>query len=153
MNAAIPIVIAVVTALVGFLTWLLQRRVERRKADRLRKEALYEKLLEAITELSSFGNGAPVLIESQKAWLYASDDVLRAVTNYLKVFLDEQGSTDVPITQEQRAVRQRQEGAIRLAIRRDLERSTTLDENWMSNEWKPVASSEEAIREYLARRR
>ena len=71
MSTTIPIVVAIVTAFGGFIAWLAQRRVERRETERLRKERLHEKFLESIVELSSFGNGAPLLIESQKAWLYA----------------------------------------------------------------------------------
>ncbi|SRR6266545_6472616 len=153
MTATIPILAAIVAALAGFSTWLGQRRIERQQNERLRKEKLYEALLEAITEISSFGNGAPLLIESQRAWLYASDEVLRAVNAYLKVFLGERANPGSPTSPDERESRQRREGAIRLAIRRDLDRRTSLDENWISNEWSPIASSEKAIREYLERRR
>jgi len=152
MTATIPIIVAAVAALAGFLTWLGQRRIELQQTERLRKEKLYEALLEAITELSSFGNGAPLLVESQKAWLYASDEVLRAVNGYFKVFLGERAAPGEPTTPEEREARQRRDGAIRLAIRRDLNRNTSLDEDWMSREWTPLASSEKAIREYLERR-
>lgn len=154
MSTAVPIVIAIITALAGFLTWLFQRRSERIQTERLRKEALYEKLLEAITEISSFGDGAPLLIESQKAWLYASDDVLRAVNSYLKVFLDEEKNrkNSGELNQEARANRQQREGVIRLAIRRDLHKNTMLDEQWLSNEWRPVAAPEQKIRDYFVRR-
>lgn len=153
MTAAIPVIVAILTALGGFIAWLAQRRVEQREAERRRREVLYEGLLEAITELSSFGNGAPLLIESQKAWLYGSDEVLTAVNDYLKVFLDQEGPPGALTSPAHRSKRQQAEGKIRLAIRRDLYPKTILKEQWISEEWKPIASSEEGIREYLQRRR
>ncbi len=102
MTATIPILAAIVAALAGFSTWLGQRRIERQQNERLRKEKLYEALLEAITEISSFGNGAPLLIESQRAWLYASDEVLRAVNAYLKVFLGERANPGSPTSPDGR---------------------------------------------------
>lgn len=153
MSTTIPIVVAIVTAFGGFIAWLAQRRVERRETERLRKQRLYEKLLESIVELSSFGNGAPLLVESQRAWLYASDEVLMAVNDYLKVFLHEGAAAEgAPTTPQERVRRQQADARIRLAIRRDLQPTTRLDDRWITEEWKPVASSEAAIREYLDRR-
>lgn len=100
-NAIITLSVTVLGAVGGLATWLIQRRVERMAAERLRKSALYESLLYAITELSSFGNGAPILVESQNAWLYASDEVLRAVNGYLTAVADERNPDSVT-TQEQR---------------------------------------------------
>ena len=151
MTTAIPVIVAILTILGGFIAWLAQRKVEHRDAERLRKQRLYEKLLEAIVELSSFGNGAPLLIEAQKAWLYASDEVLAALNDYLKLFIDQEGPPGILTSPEERQRRQKAEGKIRLMIRRDLHPKTTLNEQWISEEWKPIASSEKAIREYLRR--
>jgi hypothetical protein len=152
MTTAIPIIVTALTLFGGFIAWLAQRKVEHRETERRRKEKLYEGLLESIVELSSFGNGAPLLVESQKAWLYASDDVLLAVNEYLKVFLERQVAPGVATTPEEQAARQQKEGSIRLAIRRDLFTETRIDEQWISAQWKPIASSEKAIREYFQRR-
>ena len=152
MSTFIPLIVSVFTVVGGLLAWLLQRRVELSQADMLRKASLYESLLVAITELGSFGNGAPILIESQKAWLYASDDVLRAVNVYLTTIAIE-AKSESGTTPEQRETRRTLEGSIRLAIRRDLFSGTRLDDRWISEEWHPVASSKEAILEYLGRGR
>ena len=153
MDTAIPIIVAAISALVGFLVWVAQRRIEHREAERLRKEKLYEQLLEAIVELASFGNGAPFLIESQKAWLYASDAVLTAINDYLRVFLEQGGPPGSRTTPEERIAKQQAEAKIRLAIRQDLFPSTKIDIHWIVEKWQPVASSKEAILEYLDRRK
>ncbi|MCP4536013.1 MAG: hypothetical protein GY832_02605 [Chloroflexi bacterium] len=70
------IVVAIISALIGFVVWVAQKSVERRSAERLRKEELYNDLLAASVELFSTGDAAPFVIESQHAWLYASDEVL-----------------------------------------------------------------------------
>jgi len=147
---SVPILAAAVTGFLGIAAWFLQRHVEQKHAEHLRREILYEKLLDALTEFSSFGSGAPFLIESQKAWLYASDEVLFAVNSLLVLFSDHESSS--PTKPELRKLWMEREGAIRLAIRRDLHRSTRLDERWISTEWKPIEAPEKAIREYLSRR-
>ena len=80
------IVVAILSALVGFVVWVAQKSVERRSAERLRKEELYKNLLAASVELFTTGDGAPFVIESQRAWLYASDEVLKAINDYLKAY-------------------------------------------------------------------
>jgi len=57
---------------------MAQKIRERRDIERLRKEELYKTLLAATVEFASYANGAPLVIESQRAWLYASDEVLQA---------------------------------------------------------------------------
>jgi hypothetical protein len=145
-------VLAIVSALVAFVVWVFQRELERRQSQRLRRERLYEALLESITELSSFGNAAPFLVESQMAWLYAPDAVLKAINGYLENLLSEHVPAGSATTVEQRKARQRLEGVIRIAIRRDLGVRTALDENWIETQWRPAASNEKAIRDYFARR-
>ena len=77
--------------------------------------------------------------------------MLLTVNDYLKVFLEQQVPTGDSTTSEEQAARQQKEGSIRLAIRRDLYPKTTIDEHWISKQWKPIASSEKAINEYLQR--
>jgi hypothetical protein len=61
------IVVAILSALAGFLVWIGQRHFERVAAERLRRETLY--------------------VESQRAWLYASDEVREAINEYLEAFV------------------------------------------------------------------
>ena len=78
----VAIVVAIVSAFVGLVVWTAQRYMEGRTNERVRKEKLYATLLAATLEFSSDGNGAPFVIESQHAWVYASDEVLRAINEY-----------------------------------------------------------------------
>ena len=147
----VPVVVTAVSALLGFVVWIIQKNVERRHAERLRKEALYENLLESVIHLRSFGDGAPFLIESQKAWLYATDNVLYAINDYLKVFLKYPTSQGEASSTERREALQAAEGEIRLQIRRDLFPKTIMNSEWLRTHWEPIAAPKESIHDYLSR--
>lgn len=150
LKTLIPVAVAAMSALLGFAIWIIQKNIEKRHADRLRKESLYEKLLEAVVQLASFGDGAPFLIESQKAWLYATDNVLYALNDYLKIFLEYPMNQGEVSSLERRAALQAAEGKIRLQIRRDLFPATSMNKDWLLTNWKPIAAPKEALREYLS---
>lgn len=132
LEPVVPILVAILTAFVSFVIWVVQRTIERRHAERHRKEQLYEGLLEAIVQLSSFGDGAPIIVESQKAWLYATDDVLEAITEYQGIWRgDPNRQPGTPPTPDERNKRNAAEAKIRLQIRRDLFPRTRLTPHWM----------------------
>src|SRR5215470_5121023 len=83
------IAVAILSALAGFLVWIVQRYYERKAAERLRRAELYGALLSSSAEFIGTGNMAPFIFESQRAWLYASDEVLQRINDYLAAALDE----------------------------------------------------------------
>jgi hypothetical protein len=146
------IVVAILTALAGFVVWIIQRNVERRETARLRRERLYTTLLSACVEFAGTGNGAPFIFESQRAWLYASDEVLREINEYLKAFVavgraeGHKGDHQA----EWSAVRDA-EARMRSSIRKELFPKTTITPDWVKGEWELVTSRPERIQEYLRR--
>ena len=147
------IAVAILSALAGFLVWIGQRHFERVAAERLRKETLYGTLLSTTVEFVGTGNGAPFIVESQRAWLYASDEVLEATNEYLKAFVAYGTALEAgaDTTQTWKALEDA-EGRLRLGIRRDLYPRTRITAHWVSHRWKLVSSRPERIREYLVRR-
>ena len=153
LESTIPIIVAIVSALGGFLVWMAQKIRERRDIERLRKEELYKTLLAATVEFASYANGAPLVIESQRAWLYASDEVLQAINGYLKAckrHVEQQGESDINFDERWAAVKEA-EGVLRLAVRRDLSPGTRINEEWLRQEWEIITSHKENVMEYLGR--
>jgi hypothetical protein len=153
LESTIPIIVAIVSALGGFIVWIAQKIRERRDTERLRKEELYKTLLAATVEFASYANAAPLVIESQRAWLYASDEVLRAISGYLKScagYVEQQGKSDININERWAAVKEA-EDVLRLAVRRDLSPGTRINEEWLRQEWEIITSHQENIMEYLGR--
>ncbi len=146
------IMVAVLTALAGFVVWIVQRNVERRETARLRRERLYSTLLSACVEFAGTGNGAPFIFESQRAWLYASDEVLQAINDYLKAFaaLGRADARKGEHPEEWLAVHDA-EARIRSSIRRELSPNTTITADWVKGQWEVVTSRPERIQEYLRR--
>ena len=152
----VAIVVAIVSAFGGLVVWTAQRFMERRDNERLRKEELYGTLLAATLEFSSDGNGAPFVFKSQHAWLYASDEILRAINEYNRAivqyvsrggdFEDEVSSRENwdPVVAAERS--------LRLAIRKDKPK-TQIDQKWVLEEWQMITSHRQNIREYLSRER
>lgn len=124
------LVLAVVTAALGLATWTVQQVLARHADERKRREELYGALLDAVLDMSSREDSGPLVVESQRMWLYASDEVLRAVNEYLRYYLSEgEIRPGEPISDEKRAGIKRRDAQIRLAIRRDLQRRTSLERN------------------------
>lgn len=143
---------AILSAVAGFLVWVAQRYYERRAADRLRKEELYRTLLAASIELFTTGDGAPFVVESQRAWLYASDEVLEQINAYLKAFsvYADQKHCGADSTDAWTAVKEA-EGRFRLSIRKDLRPKTQITPQWVAREWQMIISRPDRIRRYLGR--
>lgn len=121
----------------------------RREVERERREALYRKLVDAILDMSS-GNAAPLVVESQQAWIYASDEVLIALNAYLAYYLSRVRVKGEAIPDDERKRIQWFDAKIRLAIRRDL-RSTKITEEWIETAWVAVAASPDGIEKYRSR--
>lgn len=149
MNA---IAVAILSALTGFLVWIAQRYYERRATERLRKEELYRTLLAASIELFTTGDGAPFVVESQQAWLYASDEVLENINAYLKAFGNYAGANQRKVDcSDTWAEVKKAEGRLRLSIRKDLRPKTRVTPQWVAGEWETITARPERIRHYLGR--
>jgi hypothetical protein len=146
------VVVAIISALIGFVVWAAQKSVERRSTERLRKEELYNDLLAASVELFATGDGAPFVIESQRAWLYASDEVVQAINDYLKAYGAYAGSKQrgIDSTETWTAVKEA-EGILRLHIRKDLHPETKVSTHWVSEKWEFITARPERIKDYLQR--
>ena len=146
------ITVAISTAVVGFVVWIFQRNVERRETARLRRERLYTTLLSACVEFAGTGNGAAFIFESQRAWLYASDEVLQAINEYLKAFaaLGRADGHKGEHREEWIAVHDA-EARIRSSIRKELLPKTMITAEWVKGQWELVTSRPERIQEYLRR--
>jgi len=146
-QTALPIMTAILSALAGLIVWVVQREFERRQREHLRREELYLRLLNSFLELRVSGNVAPFLCETQRAWLYASDEVLRLIHHYWEVFQKEQTNSGSANTEARNLV----ENRFRVAIRRDLHRRTQLDPIWFTAARQPLLADMDALREYLNR--
>ena len=144
------ILTAIITAALGLATWSGQQMWSRRASERHRREALYQSLLDALVDMSSIGDSGPLVVESQRMWFYSSDEVLRAVNDYLQYYLEgvEPGRE---VSAERRRGTQAHEAVVRLAIRRDLQPSTSISKTWVDREWQPVAAPPKSIQAYRER--
>jgi len=148
------IAVAILSALAGFLVWIVQRYYERKAAERLRREELYGTLLSSSAEFIGTGNMAPFIFESQRAWLYASDEVLERINDYLTAALAEGESERSGVdSSTQQDDLYRAEGHLRLSIRRDLHPATQLTKAWVDKHWNRATSTPARIQEYLQRDR
>lgn len=137
----IPLVVALATAGIGFLVWLFQKQREHEDQIRQRKQALYESVLYALAELPA-NNAAPLFVESQLAWLYASDNVLRQT----------QALFDSLIAKEPYSVRIKLQGNLLLEMRRDIFTRTNISENWVKENYDPGNPPPEDIVKYIERK-
>jgi hypothetical protein len=145
------VVVAILSALFGFLTWRVQRFYERLADERRRKEDLYGALLTASIELIATGDGAPFVIESQRAWLYASDEVLERINDYLAAYADYGEALARGVSTTTRKPSLRAEALLRLAIRKDIRPKTGISADWVTKQWTTIISRPERVRRYLGR--
>jgi len=106
--------------------------------------------MEAIGLLRSGGTGAPFVVESQRAWLYASDDVLRAIATYRRRLLESADHLANLNDEETTAMKEAQDN-IYLAIRKELSPKTAIGHGWAKQQWVDIGSAKEKVGEYLQR--
>src|SRR5919197_654297 len=88
-NDVVPVLLVVLTAAIGLVTYAWQEHVRRRTALAERRQVLYESLIGNLVDLlaaDSADERSNLLTEIEKGWLFASDDVLRASYNYLSEY-------------------------------------------------------------------
>ena len=145
MAATIPIVVAIVSALAGLLTWTWQREKERISNLQQRRFLLYEKLLNSVVYLTA-SDAAPFFVESQQAWLYASDDVLKALNAYAMM-----ASSSEKTNEKLNALL----GELLISIRQDsgLPGRTDIDKDWVGKNFRAVTAPRELIQAYVDKAR
>ncbi len=147
------ITLAIITASLGLLTWTSQQIFSRVEERRKYKEELYRKLLDAILDMSVLAESAPLVVETQRMWMYASDEVLDAVYDYLRYYLSakEQRSSNGLIPDDVRKEIQEKDALIRLAIRRDIRQGTKIDRSWIHSRFLSVGAPSDNIKTYRAK--
>jgi len=120
--AIVPLVSA---ALGAFVTYLFTARAQRDESILRFQEEKYARLLvklQGFVGVTSSGQMKREFFEEQyQAWLYASDDVVRALNVMVQLVIESRGASPDPEA-GRRAI-----GEIALAMRRDLLRHTALD--------------------------
>ena len=154
-QGVVPVLVALIAAggvlgsvLGNVHIWHLEENAQRLEQERLRQESLYGGLPEGVLLIHSRGSGAAFVVESQRAWLYASDDVLSAVAGYRRELLgcvDDLGS----LNNEQKQRLHRAVAKILLAMRKELCRDTTIDQGWAEEEWPWIGSDPVEVESYL----
>lgn len=141
MDKWIPLAVALASTMGGFVIWIIQKNKERRDQIRQRKQAVYESLLTAVTELYS-SNAAPLFVESQLAWLYASDNALKLLNSLFVSIRDKKSEAEL----------QDLLGRLLLEMRRDVFDKTAISEEWLQNNFVAVTPPREDVLTYLERR-
>jgi len=146
------ITLAIITASLGLLTWTSQQIFSRVEERRKYKEELYKKLLDAILDMSVLADSAPLVVETQRMWMYATDEVLDAVYDYLGYYLSakEQRFSNGLIPDDVRKEIQVKDALIRLAIRRDIRPGTKIDRSWIHSRFLSVGAPADKIKTYRA---
>ena len=144
------IVLAIVTASLGLITWTSQQILNRADERRKSKEELYRKLLDAIVDMSSLAESAPIVVEAQRMWMYASGEVLEAVNEYLRYYLSEVAGrfANKTLPDNIRSQIQERDAYVRLAIRRDIRPMTRISKSWIHSRYIAVAAPAESIVAY-----
>jgi len=144
------ITLAIITASLGLLTWTSQQIFSRVEERRKYKEDLYRKLLDAILDMGVLAESAPLVVETQRMWMYASDEVLEAVYDYLRYYLSakENRFPNGLIPEDVRKEIQEKDALIRLAIRKDIRPRTKINRSWIHSRFLAVGAPAESIKTY-----
>lgn len=144
------VALALISAALGLVSWSAQQVLSRRDERRKHKEVLYKRLLDAIVDMGSLADAGAIVVESQRMWLYASDDVLKAVCNYLTYYSEKcQEETALPENVRDRI--HYNDAMIRLAMRRDIRGRTKINRKWIVSKWSAVGAPSESIKAYRDR--
>jgi hypothetical protein len=138
----VPVFAALTTAVAGLIVWTLQKRREREEQGRQRKQLVYEALLMALSELPTH-NAAPLYVESQLAWLYASDEVLAVLSSLFAGF-----RTPEPFTGRAELL-----AKLLLAMRKDVFPSTSVTADLLRDAFESGHPPVQDLQEYIERRR
>lgn len=151
METFISMMVVVILVLLGLIVWVLHKRQEARAREKIRKEELYSQLLESLVSIASFGESAPFLVESQRSWLYANDEVIKKINAYIgTVFVS--GTSEETSTEEHRNKIQEAEYELRVAVRKDMVPNTGITLKWMRSNWVPVGTKKENYAAYMRKR-
>ena len=91
MKEFLPIIGILLTALLGVFTYAYQEHRKHKTALDERRQALYEKLIRDLVDLLIARTGAErskLITEIEKGWLFASDEVVYACYELLKIYDD-----------------------------------------------------------------
>jgi len=143
MATSLPIVVAIVSAFAGLITWIAQKDRERRDSARQKKLDLYETLLTCVIHLTA-QDATPFFVESQQAWLFASDDVLAQINAYTKALAS--GNADNKQLNDIL-------GKLLLSMRLDLGLKTEINEDWVKSNFRAVTAPPEQLQKYLESKR
>ena len=135
MEIWITAMFAIVSALSGLIVWFLQKNRERKDKLLHQKQLLYESLLLSMVDLYS-GNIAPIFVEAQLAWLYASDDLLKLLNSF---FLN-RAQKDKNDTELQKII-----GYILLEMREDIIKDTKISREWTDENFVALTANEELV--------
>lgn len=129
------------TGAIGVLTYTWQENTKRKVDLVRRRQELYERLNGALFGLmitQDWAERRTVLADIEKAWLFASDEALDAIFDYMKCYdrwwTEAKGDILTLIKNNQQARQEIEQGlaSIFLAMRRDL-RSTNVSNNVSKN--------------------
>ena len=162
----LPLLVVVIPALAGLLTYAAQERGKRNEALAKRKQELYESLIDSLVGLlgTQSGRGRSKLMSKiERGWLFAEDSVLIAYYAYLAeydelccrltgddgVLAPNAVAAELQRDSELRDRLGRMLGAVFAAMRKDiLESDTQLDATWAENRlriysWGVIAAGED----------
>ena len=162
----LPTLGILLTASLALVTYAWQEHVKQRTALAERRQGLYEQLTRNLVELLVAKTGADCsrfISEIEKGWLFASDDVLRASYDYLRMYdrlssppAPTDGSTFENVLGKVRSdsnVRHAFEqslAAVFLAMRRDIRSDTAITKDWAKQHfqiyiWGIIARNDDAV--------
>ena len=160
----IPLLSALLTALLGILTYAWQEWIKRKNAIAERRKNLYESWIINLVELLAARTEqerSRLISEVEKGWLFASDEVLQAAYSYLEIYDEicyshtEAGHLEykdvLDTLRENKEVRQRighPLAKIFLAMRQDIRSDSKISEEWaLQNfeiyEWGIISTGQE----------
>jgi hypothetical protein len=161
----LPLFGIALTAFLGVLTYAIQEDRKRKAALDERRQLLYEKLIRDLVDLLIATTGterSKLITEIEKGWLFASDQVLDACYEFLKIYdrLCHEKSPGESATSVEIIARVRSDQKLRdeiaqslakifLTMRLDVRRDTKIDSDWAQQhfqiyDWGAIAAPDVA---------
>lgn len=147
----IPIVVAILGVAGAILAHAVQQLLQYKATQRQNLIESYSALLVGMAELRSTLEVKNFICELQKAWLFASDDVLELCQEYIDtiaaaVFIDRHLAEEEAENPDLKKVKldlqkkaSKLDGLIALAMRKHALGRTRFDQNWIEQEYHPFA--------------